>query len=264
MMLDLPTQHVSSFDLDLLEMGGLDDAKKRTVDEHLRACAACREDRESLQKLRAEFSEKVLPRTVDRVRERAVSPARGPFARPAVFAPVLASAAALVLWVAAGHPGLSGGGDAFRAKGGATLELVARHEGQVFTLDRAHASAASGDEIRFVVTAPDLSRPYLFIASVDGRGRANLYFPFDGTESARLDHAGRWEIRESIVLDDAPGPERIFAVFSREPLGKAAVVAALSEVGKKGWDAIRKTERLELADVEQSSFLVEKSTPSRP
>jgi hypothetical protein len=261
MMLDLPTQHVSSFDLDLFEMGGLDDAKKRVVDEHLRACATCREDHESLKKLRAEFSEKVLPRTVDRVRERIESPARSPFARPAVFAPLLASAAALVLWVAAGHPGFSGEGDAIRAKGGAALDLVARHEGQVFTLDRSHASAASGDEIRFVVTAADLSRPYLFIASVDGRGHANFYFPFDGAESVRVDHAGRWEIPESIVLDDAPGPERFFAVFSREPLAKATLAAALAKIGNGGWDAIRKAERLELADTEQTSSFVEKSVP---
>jgi hypothetical protein len=259
-------QHVSSFDLDLFEMGGLDASKKRTVDEHLRACAACRQDHESLKKLRAHFSEDVLPRTLDRVRERSKAPASSPFYRPAVFAPLLASAAALVLWVATGLPGLpgKGGDDAVRAKGEAGLAIVARHEGRVAPLDRAHPNVAPGDEIRFVVTPTDLSHPYLFIVSVDGRGRANVYFPFDGAESARIDHAGRWEIAGAIVLDDAPGPERIFALFSREPLSKAAATGALAEVGRKGWDGIRATERLDLAGVEQSSFVIEKSPPSKP
>jgi hypothetical protein len=262
MMLDGPSQHVSSFDLDLLEMGELDEAKKRSVDEHLRACAVCREDRESLRKLRAEFAEKILPRTLERVRGRiADAPAQPWFARPAVFAPLLASAAALVLWVATGLPGK---GDDIRAKGDAALQVIARHEGRVTPLDAAHPTAAAGDEIRFVVTPVDLSHPYLFVVSVDGSGRANVYFPFDGAESARVARPGRWEIPGSIVLDETPGPERVFAVYSREPLTKAAVTAALAEIGKKGWDAIRAAQRLELADVEQSSLLLEKSSAGKP
>jgi hypothetical protein len=261
--LEGPIKHISSFDLDLLEMGGLDESKKRTVDEHLRACATCRQDHESLKKLRAHFSEEVLPRTVDRVRERSKGPASSPFLRPAVFAPLLASAAALLLWIATGLPG-KGGDDAVRAKGEAGLAIMARHEGRVAPLERAHPNVAPGDEIRFVVTPTDLSHPYLFIVSVDGRGRANVYFPFDGAESVRIDHVGRWEIAGAIVLDDAPGPERIFALFSREPLSKAAATGALAELGRKGWDAIRATERLDLADVEQSSFVIEKSPPSKP
>ena len=266
MTLESPSQHVSSFDLDLLEMGGLDETKKRTIDEHLRACATCRQDHESLKKFRAEFSDQVLPRTIDRVRERVEAPAKLSFARPAVFAPVLASAAALALWVATGRPGLPGkdDGDTVRAKGEAALQIVARHEGRVATLDQSHPSVAAGDEIRFIVTPTDLSHPYLYIASVDGRGRANFYFPFDGAQSARVDRAGRWEIPGSIVVDDAPGPERVFALFSREPLAKAAVANALGEIGRKGWDAIRATARIDLGDVVQSSTVIEKSVPSKP
>jgi hypothetical protein len=261
----VPVQHISSFDLDLLEMGALDEAKKRALDEHLRACDACRQDHESLKKFRAEFSGNVMPRTISSVRERAASPEKRSLARPAVLAPLFASAAALMVWVAAGGgPSLrAGGDDAVRPKGEAALQLVARHEGRVTTLDPAHRSVAAADEIRFVVTPTDTSHPYLFVVSVDGGGRANFYFPFDGAESARVDRVGRWEIPGSIVLDDTAGPERVFALFSREPLDKATVARALAQVGQQGWDAIRATERLGLADVEESSFVIEKSTPSR-
>ena len=259
---DTPSEHLSSFDLDLLELGGLDDDKKRALDEHLRACPACQKERESLRKLRAEFSAEVLPRTVERIRDRIESKERSLFARPTVFAPLLASAAALVLWVASGRPGLRGaeGDDDVRAKGASALQIVARQQGRLTTLDDQHRTLSPGDEVRFVVTAPDRDRPFLLIASVDGAGKTSIYFPYEGIESGRVDHPGRWEVPGSIVLDDSRGPERVFALFSKEPLTRITATHALGALGQKGWEGIRSGDRLDLGDVEQTSFLIEKSS----
>jgi len=97
------SQHISSFDLDRLET--LDENKKQSIDEHLRSCAVCRQDHESLRQLRSEFSEKVFPRTIERVRERAGSTSRSWFLRPEALGPLLASAAVLLVWIGAGWMG---------------------------------------------------------------------------------------------------------------------------------------------------------------
>jgi len=254
-------QHVSSFDLDLLEIGGLDDDKKRKVDDHLRGCDACRQEQESLRKLRAEFSNSVLPRTIEVVSKRARSSGRPGFAAPRLWAPVLASAAAFAIWAAVrtpGQPGRLTGDDGLQTKGKAELQLVARHDGRVTTVDRSNPNLRPGDELRFVVTATDPEAPYILIVSVDGAGRPNVYHPYNGATSARIDHPGRWEVPGSIVLDESSGPERIFALFSKEPLQASIVTQSLAAIGKRGWEAIRTTERLDIAGIDQSSFVIEK------
>jgi len=251
-------RHLSSFDLDLLEMGALDEPKKKMAEDHLAVCATCRREHETLRKLRADFTSNVLPRTLARVRER-----RGPstVAQPRFWVPLLASAAALALWTAGklpSHAGSTSNDDAVQAKGRATLQLVARHEGHVVPVDDKAAHLLPGDEIRFVVHAAGPDASYLLIASVDGGGRANVYHPYGGATSAKVDHLGRWEVPGSIVLDESPGPERVFAFFSKEPLQAAMVTQALSALGQRGWEAIRHTDRVDVAGTEQSSSVIEK------
>ena len=62
---------------------------------------------------------------------------------------------------------------------------------------------------------------------------------------------------DSIVLDDAPGPERIFALFSDRKVEDAEVTAALAALGAAGADAIRATARLALP-YDQASVVFEK------
>jgi hypothetical protein len=260
-------QHVSSFDLDLLEIGGLDDVRKRKVDDHLRGCDACRQEQQSLRKLRAEFTNSVLPRTIDVVRKRARSSGRPGFVAPKLWAPLLASATAFALWALVRQPGQQGHltGQDLQTKGKAELQLVARHDGRVTTVDRFNRNLRPGDELRFVVTATDPEAPYLLVVSVDGAGRANVYHPYNGAASGRIEHPGRWEVPGSVVLDESSGPERIFALFSKEPLKASIVTEALAAIGKRGWEAIRTTERLDVAGVDQTSFVIEKAaTPAAP
>src|SRR6185295_4121605 len=112
--------HVSAFDLDLLELGQLGEAKRKIVDEHLQTCLACQEEQQALRKARADFTAKVMPRTVGKVRDRIRAASAPVYARPVFWAPAFASAAALALWVAIGRPGLQGTaseGEIIQAKG---------------------------------------------------------------------------------------------------------------------------------------------------
>lgn len=250
--------HVSAFDLDRLEMGVLDEERRSTIEAHLKTCAECREERALLGNSRAEFSSQVLPRTAVVLRARLRQQRRW-FARPLVWAPALACAAAMML-VWARPRGLAPTDDqAIHTKGQSELLLVARQKGRVFTVDRFNHELHRGDEIRFVVGQGDAALSFLLIASIDGRGQTNVYFPYHGQKSGRIDHPGRWEVPGSIVLDEATGPERFFALFSREPVDAAALTAKLAALGRQGWDAIRRTTQLDWAGVEQRSMFIEKT-----
>ena len=55
-----------------------------------------------------------------------------------------------------------------------------------------------------------------------------------------------------------PGPERIFALFSKQPLDAGAVTRALSNIGAAGHAAIRGGIRLDIPDAFQVSVCIEK------
>ncbi|HET9451957.1 MAG TPA: hypothetical protein VFO83_13795, partial [Aggregicoccus sp.] len=69
------------------------------------------------------------------------------------------------------------------------------------------------------------------------------------------------ELPGSVVLDAAPGPERVFALFSDAPLAAGDVTRALEALGSGGRGAIRAQQRLPVAGTEQASFLFEKVQP---
>jgi hypothetical protein len=98
----------------------------------------------------------------------------------------------------------------------------------------------------------------VLVASVDASGKANVYFPYEGERSATLPGPGRWEVPGSIELDDTIGPERVFVFFSPEPLVAARAREALSNLGRRGPNAIRDAQTIDLAGTTQRSFLMMK------
>src|SRR5262249_40617445 len=100
--------------------------------------------------------------------------------------------------------------------------------------------------------------PYLLVCSVDGAGKASVYFPFGGSESGTIELRNRVELPGSVILDDAPGPERVFALFSAKPLVAADALAALRAIGKAA-ATIRSTQRLSIAADAQVTMAFEKS-----
>ncbi len=126
---------------------------------------------------------------------------------------------------------------------------------------RSGEALAPGDLVRFVVEPR--GHRYLLVASIDGAGKVSVYHPFQGTVSAPLGADARVELPGSIVLDRAPGPERIFALLSEVALSATAVRESLKGVEAGGPERIRQTVELPLPGTEQDSFLFEKGESPR-
>ena len=115
---------------------------------------------------------------------------------------------------------------------------------------------APGDALRFVLFPSGMS--YVLIASVDGAGQVNIYYPFHGEASALTSGQGAISVPGSIVLDAAPGPERLFVIYSARALPATAVRAALAPTAAAGAAAIRGTGQAPIDGTVQASLLFEK------
>jgi hypothetical protein len=247
-------KHPSSFTLDALTLGALPQAEEGSIRDHLAACARCREDAEATRQAQERFAVRVLPATLPAVE------ALGPRRRAAwrwLAIPALGAVVILLLMVGRGDRRAIEEPDV-RIKGTASLELYANRQGRVLRL-RDGDPLAPGDRLRFVVYPGD--RPYLLIASIDGAGKASVYFPYHGPASGRIEQSPRIEIPDSIVLDDAPGPERVYAFFTSQPLAADVVIDRLAAVGAAGADAIRRQVHLDVPGEEQATIVFEKEMP---
>jgi hypothetical protein len=235
--------HVSALALDAFALGALDTDRAANVQAHLASCAACRTDQETAAELRERFTRTVLPRGL---------PVRRPRRWIWLVAPAfVVLLLAIVLRLQPDPP------PALAIKGEASWQVFANRDGQTFGV-RDGATLAAGDRIRFAVM-PDGAR-YLLVASVDGTGMVTIYYPYQGEHSAAIE-GDRVELAGSIVLDAAPGPERMFAILSDQRLAAAVVIAQLRAVGAGGADAIRGTHTLPLPARAQLSLVFEKATP---
>jgi hypothetical protein len=145
-----------------------------------------------------------------------------------------------------------------QSKGDVDLLVFARKSGHIEMLDRFNRGVRPGDDVRFVLTGTPEGQGYVLVASVDGAGKPNVYFPFDGDKSAPLPGPGRWEVPGSIELDDTLGPERVFAFFSPRQLDAGEVKTALADLGSRGPNAVRDAQTVDLAGTTQRSFLMMK------
>jgi hypothetical protein len=110
-------------------------------------------------------------------------------------------------------------------KGGFGLAVAAQRGSELFMADAAHPVRA-GDELRFIPSGAAKGQ-FIAIVSVDGHRELTLFYPArpDGN-SLPLPPAGQ-ALPGGIILDDAPGPERLFVVVSARPLRGAEVQAAI-------------------------------------
>jgi hypothetical protein len=256
-----PRGHLTSFHLEALRLGVASAEEQDWAAAHATTCPRCAELARTLEGYRRDFADQALPRTRAAVRA-GVRRASG---RPPrwwgalVAAPVLA----LMLLVVVGRKPARPRGEppeepAIAEKGGPALAIVARRGARVFPV-RSGDPLQPGDQIRFVLKG--VSYPYGMIASVDGAGRANIYVPYEGARSISVNPGNEVEIEGSIVLDGRLGPERVFALFSRDPLSSEAVRRALADIGSRGGEAIRKTTSLPVTADAQSSLLIQKVAP---
>lgn len=236
------TDHLSALQLDALALGAVSPSDAERYRAHLAACSACRTERDHAAELAQHFTVNVLPR------QRPARPSRWLFA----IAPALAVAAVLVLFLMRDKSPEADLG----VKGGPAWRVVAsRGDKQFFVHDG--TVLAAGDRLRFQVI-PD-GATFLLVMSVDGAGAVSVYYPFEGTRSAAIAPGPQVELPDSIVLDAAPGPERLFALFSKEPIEADAIRGQLGAIGRGGAAEIRAAQRLDVHAQGQLTLVFEKA-----
>jgi hypothetical protein len=250
-----PPRHLSSFHLEAIRVGAATREEQAWAEAHSQACERCATLAGDLERFRQEFAAGRLARPP---RTAPAAPPRWPARRWAVVAVLGPLAAAAGFALIARSPRKLAAPDqepTVLEKGGPSLGIVVRRGERIFPA-RSGAPVRPRDQIRFVLRG--VKQRYLLIASVDGSGRANVYVPYSGKESAPVTPADRLEIEGSIVLDEQPGPERIFALLSRTPLTAETVRKSLTAIGAGGPESIRKTDVLTVPAEAQSSLLLEK------
>lgn len=255
--------HPSSLDLDALALDALAGDDRARVRSHVDACPACAAELAARGAEGEAFGRSVLPRTLPALRARIEAPARWRRWRWSLIPAAVAVAAAVLFALRPLEPPrppdgrVEQAGPVLAVKGGISFRVFASRGGEVFPV-RDGVALAPADRIRFAVSSG--AHRHLLIASVDGSGAATVYYPYGGDRSGPIEPGRAVELPSSIVLDDAPGPERVFALFSSEPIEAAAVVARLRAIGAGGEAAIRAAWRLDIEGGEQASVLFEKTT----
>lgn len=234
--------HVSALALDALALGTLEPDAAAGVRAHLASCAQCRDAELAAASHRAEFLVTVLPRGL---------PAPRPRTWRWLAIPVFGALVLAVAWLRSPDrtPILA-------IKGDATWQVFAHREGQTFAVHDG-TELAAGDRLRFVMALAGAR--YLLVVSVDGSGAVTTYYPYEGAQSAPVE-GDRFELAGSIVLDAAPGPERIYALLSDQPLVAEAVTSQLESVVAGGPLAIRATRTLPVPARAQLSVVFEKAS----
>jgi hypothetical protein len=241
--------HATALDLDRLLLDGLPAAQSAAWLAHFQGCPRCGEAYQTHVEAGRRFRRDVLPRTRAAMEWRLRS--RGRLRAALWFAPVVVAGLVLLAAVPVRRPAPSLG-----IKGGAVLRAFARR-GDHVTAIQDGTRLAPGDRIRFVLQS---ELPYALLVAADGDGRPSVYFPHGGTASQRVPPAAAVEVPGSIQLDGARGPERIWALFSEQPLG-AQVIDAVRAVAAGGPDALRATPTLAVPGTRQASLLIEKDLP---
>jgi hypothetical protein len=259
--MDTPStfQHPSALALHEYQRTLLPREAAEGIARHLTGCERCRGDLEALETDQRRFDREVFPLTRATVVERRAPRRLMRFLIPSIA--LLAAGASLLLFAPTGRLAAPGEGDLpgdlIRVKGAAGLiAIFAARDGNVLPVEDGKTRLRAGDRIRFVLWPAGLG--YAIIASVDGAGRTTIYHPYGGTESAPLARGPRVEIPGSILLDDSPGPERVFALLSAKPLPAPTVIEALKKLAREGSAAVRRTDRLPIKATQQS-ILLEKS-----
>jgi hypothetical protein len=193
---------------------------------HVQACAACGAQLDALTAGRDAFLKaRPADRFLRQVERREATAAREPPPWRRLFPVLAALVPALVVVLLVGprlledDPGVIWKGDAFRV-------VAARPGAEAAPLSQ-DSTVKAGDRLRFAYESPEAG--HLMVLELDGRGGASVFHPFDGTASAPLPAAQRDFLPGSVELDDAPGTEWLFAVFSPRPLQAAPLLAQLRE-----------------------------------
>jgi len=230
------------------------DARSSGLSTHLDGCGDCQARLRRMEAEGDEFQRVVYPATVAAVVAAARPPVRrGWFAAfvPAFVPAAALAAAGLLVFLSPAPPAdyLGLKGDAL----GLTV-FVATPGGARAVADGATIPAASA--LRFQVRASIPCR--LWIISVDAAGQVSRLYPPWGDDGA--DTVSGAPLPGGAVLDGKPGPERVFAVCSPQPVRLQTLEAAGRAVAMQGSEGLRGIRQLDglPPGAEQASLLLEK------
>jgi len=134
-----------------------------------------------------------------------------------------------------------------------SLSFRVERQGRVIA-GRSHMHLYPNDRIRFAYSVDEDA--YLYIVNVDNDKRITPYYPIGTGKSAAIREGTEVFLPGSIRLDAYLGKERIFAVFSREPLKYETIALAIRQAFARV-HAIEKIEALEIRGV-QATILITK------
>jgi hypothetical protein len=220
----------SRFSLVQWKSGDLSEVETRALDKHVARCEACqataRQIEENLTRYRPK-QDAYLRQLILRI--SAEKPPRTHLPRWNRWAFALGSAAvgvaiALVFIYPREKQTVEQQEPAVGFKGRVAMRVVAQRGADQFAVEP-NATLFPGDALRFIVTTS--SEGYLSIFSIDSRHIIAPFYPDSDPASDPkpmvIESAGRHELPDSIVLDDATGAECIVAAFSQKPFDRGAV-----------------------------------------
>jgi hypothetical protein len=219
--------------LSLLE-DELSQKERADIESHLTGCARCRQRLEELRRERQALYQRVPRLDLKEARPRL----RWRPALAAACACLLLAVGAWILWRSEDRPG----GVAFKGEA-PSLSFRVERGGRVFP-GRAHMQLRPGDRIRFAYSL--VEDAYLLIVNLDNDGKATVYYPSGGGSSLPVRAGQKVFLPGSIRLDEYLGPERIFAVFTREPLSASDVESAAG----RAFGRVKDLEKMETLPVE--------------
>jgi hypothetical protein len=178
------------------------------IQVHVASCAACKDHVQALTEASEAYRRSHPPEQFLRKLEaREVAP---PTWRRWLLGSAAASACAVLLTVLTWQ-----GSDEVRLKGGTELGVYVKRAGEASPLRLVSgAKVRAGEVLRFHYRPP--SDGWLLLVSIDGTGQLTVFHPYQGTAAARVAGGTLSVLEESIALDEAPGPERLAAIFSPE------------------------------------------------
>ncbi|HEY2030095.1 MAG TPA: DUF4384 domain-containing protein [Myxococcales bacterium] len=225
------------------------DPARSPVSGHVEGCEDCRAHLLTMERQGDDFMRYVYPTTVDTL----VPKTARRWSWAGILAPVAAlAAAAVVLVVNKGPPAdyIGTKGVAIKLNVYAGLEAGAR---ALSDKDQVPASAA----LRFRIQP---ARPcHLGIVSVDEHGEVSQLYPQSGDVAPTLERIET--LPGGAILDGQPGPERIFAVCSADPLPMQKVEAAVKTAAGTGAASVRALDAIPglPSGTAQATLLLEKS-----
>lgn len=104
----------------------------------------------------------------------------------------------------------------------------------------------AGDQIQFSYQAGGYG--HIFVVSVDGRRAITPLYPPRPGRSLSVQPAGEHVLDGSVILDDAVGPERVFAFFSEAPLEFEALRAAISTALERSGGDLERLDHVDLPE----------------